>query len=202
MPETFLQRLAKQSYTQNAITNIRADIEARAQRMRKSQAAVTALMGEPDIKPLKDNPITRRLAQSGPQQGGAGNAPIQAGGGARGKIIRTAAKQLGKPYVWGGASPSASFDCSGLVQWAYRSVGIKLPRVSADQARYGRRVPTNQLRKGDLVAWDNSSRNVGADHIAIYIGGGKIIEAAKTGTNIRVRPLGQGEGAWGVQIMR
>lgn len=203
-PPTFLQRLADQQLTSRAIQNAQADIAARTERMRTARTVVTALLDSPDIKPLK-SAAGRRLMQNttgGGSSGGTSSAPVPAGKGQRGKILRVAQQQLGKPYVWGGSTPQSSFDCSGLVQWAYRSVGIKLPRVSADQARYGRRVPTNQLRRGDLVAWDNSSRNVGADHIAIYLGGGKIIEAAKTGTNIRVRALGQGEGAWGVQVLR
>jgi cell wall-associated NlpC family hydrolase len=105
-------------------------------------------------------------------------------------------------YQWGGSTPKTSFDCSGLVQWAYKSMGIQLPRVSADQARAGRKVPLQSLRPGDLVAWDNSSRNNGADHIAIYIGNGQIIESPKTGQAIRVRALGNEQNAWGVQILQ
>lgn len=117
-------------------------------------------------------------------------------------IINEALKYRGKMYQWGGSTPQTSFDCSGLVQWAYKSMGVALPRVSADQARSGRKVPLRALRPGDLVAWDNSSRNNGADHIAIYIGNGQIIEAPRTGEQIRVRALGNEQNAWGVQILR
>lgn len=197
----FLRMLATgNGGTQSTIDRLRSDVDATAARMRQASSAVSSLLGTPDVKALTGSPAGRRLLQSG--GGAGGGASIKAGKGVRGQIVRTAANQLGKPYVWGGSNPGTSFDCSGLVQWAYDKVGIKLPRVSADQARYGRRVPTSQLRKGDLVAWDNSSRNVGADHIAVYIGNGRIIEAAKTGTPIRVRPLGQNEGAWGVKILR
>jgi cell wall-associated NlpC family hydrolase len=166
--------------------------------MQRTTTIVNQLLGEGDVK-ADLSPMTRRL--TGANQG-ASLAPEPGGKGKRGAIINEAEKYLGQPYHWGGASPGTSFDCSGLVQWAYKRVGIKLPRVSADQARYGTRVPTNQLKRGDLVAWDNSSRNSGADHIAIYIGNGKIIEAAHTGTNIRVRALGSNEGAWGVKVMK
>lgn len=117
-------------------------------------------------------------------------------------IINEALKYRGRMYQWGGSNPQTSFDCSGLVQWAYKSVGVGVPRVSADQARYGKKVPLQALRPGDLVAWDNSSRNNGADHIAIYIGNGQIIEAPRTGQQIRVRALGQEQNAWGVQILK
>ena len=74
--------------------------------------------------------------------------------------------------------------------------------MSYQQANYGSRVGLNKLRPGDLVAWDNSSRNNGADHIAMYIGNGRILEAAKPGTSVRIRKLGHNEGAWGVRIER
>jgi cell wall-associated NlpC family hydrolase len=93
-------------------------------------------------------------------------------------------------------------DCSGLIYSAFAKAGIPMPRVSYQQANSGTRVALNQLQPGDLVAWDNSSRNSGADHIALYIGNGQILEAAKPGTTVRVRSVGSGEGAWGVRLNR
>jgi cell wall-associated NlpC family hydrolase len=123
-----------------------------------------------------------------------------AAGGKAGKIVALAQQFVGTPYVWGGTSPDG-FDCSGLVQYVYGKLGVQLPRISADQARAGVAVPLRQLRAGDLVAWDNSSRNNGADHIAIYIGGGMIVEAPRPGTSVRVRKLGSNEGARGVRVL-
>ena len=102
-------------------------------------------------------------------------------------VVDQARKYLGLPYVWGGTDPSTGLDCSGLVQLVYKNLGYDLPRVSADQARAGRPVGSlAEARPGDILAWDNSGRNVGADHVAIYIGDGKMIEAARPGTHIRV----------------
>lgn len=103
-------------------------------------------------------------------------------------VIAEARKYVGMPYVWGGSSPAdGGMDCSGLVQYVYGQHGVDLPRVSADQARSGTAVPSlDQARPGDLVAWDNSTRNSGADHIAIYLGDGKILEAPRTGLDIRI----------------
>lgn len=115
-------------------------------------------------------------------------------------VIQAAKSALGTPYTWGGNSLQGGVDCSGLVQQAFAQVGIQLPRVSYQQAGAGQRVSLNKLQPGDLVAWDNSSRNNGADHIAIYIGNGRIIEAAKPGTRVRIRKLGSDEGAWGVRM--
>lgn len=102
-------------------------------------------------------------------------------------------------YQWGGTT-DRGYDCSGLVMKAFASVGIQMPRISWSQAARGQRVKISDLQPGDLVAWDHQSGDGGADHIAIYMGNGKIIEAAHTGTQLRVRKLGKNEGAWGVKL--
>jgi len=102
------------------------------------------------------------------------------------RVVAEAKKYLGVPYVWGGTTEKG-LDCSGLVQLVYRNLGYELPRVSADQARAGTAVGSlAEAQPGDLIAWDNSSRNNGADHIAIYIGDGKMIEAPRTGLDVRI----------------
>lgn len=117
----------------------------------------------------------------------AAGAPTDARGVSGEDVVAEAKKYLGLPYVWGGTSKDKGVDCSGLVQSVYKSLGYDLPRVSADQARSGTPVKSlAEARPGDLIAWDNSSRNNGADHIAIYIGGGKMIEAPRTGLNVRI----------------
>lgn len=125
------------------------------------------------------------------------------GGGAtegwRKAVVAMAHKFLGTPYVWGATGPSA-FDCSGLVQYIYNRNGFNLPRVSMDQARSGHRVALSDLKPGDLVAWDNSSRNAGADHIAVFIGNGQIIEAPHPGANVQVSNLYDTSQAWGVRL--
>lgn len=117
----------------------------------------------------------------------------------RQQVIAGARKMIGTPYVWGGTSYSG-VDCSGLVQLMYKQVGIDLPRISAAQAVSGDRIPLDELAPGDLVGWDNSSRNNGADHIAIYIGNGQIIEAARPGTLVHISPLYDTGQAWGVSM--
>jgi cell wall-associated NlpC family hydrolase len=105
-------------------------------------------------------------------------------------VVSKAKEMLGLPYVWGGTDPERGVDCSGLVQSVYKSFGIELPRVSADQARAGRPVASmNDARPGDLIAWDNSSRNNGADHIAIYVGNGQMIEAPRPGSKVQLVPV-------------
>lgn len=130
---------------------------------------------------------------------GGGGGPVGSGGPAPKGLVGYAKKFLGTPYVWGGTSPNG-FDCSGFVQYVYRKFGVNLPRISADQARAGKRISLGNLKPGDLVAWDNSSRNNGADHIAIYIGNGQIIEAPRPGSSVRISRLYDTGNAWGVRI--
>lgn len=122
--------------------------------------------------------------------------------GWRKAAVAAAMGALGTPYTWGGNSLQSGVDCSGLTQQALAAAGISIPRVSYQQANFGQRVAISALRPGDLVAWDNSSRNNGADHIALYIGNGQIIEAARPGTVVRIRTVDDDEGAWGVRINR
>jgi cell wall-associated NlpC family hydrolase len=98
-----------------------------------------------------------------------------------GIVISTATKYLGVPYVWGGSSPRG-FDCSGLVQYCYRKVGISLPHSSRMQYNYGTHVSRSQLKPGDLVFFYNPIH-----HVGIYIGNGKMINA--TGNHVQIGPV-------------
>jgi cell wall-associated NlpC family hydrolase len=89
---------------------------------------------------------------------------------------------LGTPYQWGGSTPQG-FDCSGLVQYVYKEVGVTLPRRSVDQARSGRASKLGQLARGDLVFF-RIDRNV-ISHVGIYVGNGHFIHAPGTGKYVR-----------------
>jgi hypothetical protein len=127
------------------------------------------------------------------------DAPSVVASGVRKSIVDEASKYLGVDYVWGGTS-RAGVDCSGLVQSVFASMGVELPRVSFQQARAGAQIGREQAQVGDLVAWDNSARNNGADHIAIYLGDGKILEAPRTGLKVRIRSLDADEDVWFVDM--
>lgn len=103
------------------------------------------------------------------------------------RIVATAKKYLGMPYVWGGSNPSqGGFDCSGLCQYAYAQNGVSIPRVTYDQVKQGQTV-TGQLQPGDLLFSNYDSQGPG--HVVMYIGNGQIIEAQQPGTNILIRSL-------------
>ena len=71
-------------------------------------------------------------------------------------VLDLARAQTGKPYVWGGASPQTSFDCSGLVQWVYRQVGVALPRTA--QQQYERHDPRRRGSSSSRATWSSSPR--------------------------------------------
>jgi cell wall-associated NlpC family hydrolase len=82
---------------------------------------------------------------------------------------------VGKPYVWGGASPSAGFDCSGLTSWAWAQAGVSLPHFAQAQYDMTRRISSAALQPGDLVFYADSTGYV--YHVAMYIGGGQVVQA-------------------------
>ncbi|WEO95790.1 NlpC/P60 family protein [Streptomyces sp. FXJ1.172] len=91
--------------------------------------------------------------------------------------------KLGSPYVWGATGPNA-FDCSGLVQAAYRSAGIHLPRTTYAQIDAGRRVSRSELQPGDLVFFYS-----GVSHVGIYVGNGQMIHAPNPSAPVRLAPV-------------
>jgi cell wall-associated NlpC family hydrolase len=93
--------------------------------------------------------------------------------------------QLGKPYRWGAAGPSA-YDCSGLTLVSWSKAGVRLPRTTAQQFHVGRRVAKADLRVGDLVFFYGPTPS----HVAMYAGGGKIIHAPRPGKVVEQVPIG------------
>lgn len=99
------------------------------------------------------------------------------------QALRYALTQQGKPYVWGAAGPNA-YDCSGLVQWAYKRVGVNLPHNAAMQSVLGKPVARADLQVGDLVFFYTP-----VSHVGIYVGGGKILNAATTGQPVKISSM-------------
>lgn len=134
------------------------------------------------------------------------NLDVSDAGQMRTQIIKSAMSQIGHAYSWGGGGAGGAsrgtnragklggyntvgFDCSGLVQYAFASVGINLPRVSRQQAQMGRISSISSLKPGDLVGWGRTPST--AHHIAIYLGNGRIVESGSGwgSSGVRVRNL-------------
>lgn len=98
-----------------------------------------------------------------------------------------AKKQLGKPYVYGGAGPD-TFDCSGLTSFAAKHFGITIPRTASEQAKAGKAVDKKDLQAGDLVYFQNPGES-SIGHIGMYVGDGKYVHAPKPGDNVKIGSL-------------
>ncbi len=99
-----------------------------------------------------------------------------------GKAVAFAYAQLGKPYVWGATGPGA-YDCSGLVQAAWASAGMSIPRVTYDQWAALPHISASSLQPGDLLYYE------GEGHVAMYVGNGYIIDAPRTGLTVEKIPM-------------
>lgn len=101
----------------------------------------------------------------------------------RSKIVQYALKFLGNAYVWGGTSLSNGVDCSGFTQSVFADFGISISRTSRTQATGGRKVSFDNLQLGDLIFY---ARNGTVNHVALYIGNGKVVSASSPSTGIRI----------------
>ena len=126
-----------------------------------------------------------------------------AAGSAPGVALDWALAQVGTPYVWGGETPGVGFDCSGLVQAAYKAASIQLPRTAQEQYDAGALLPAGEpLQPGDLVFFGQSTSDIG--HVGIYAGiqDGRpvMVDAPHTGAEVRVEPFPDVVGQnWGTE---
>lgn len=134
------------------------------------------------------------------------NAPAGATGGriprvygrqASEYVIRRGMSQIGVPYSWGGGTAAGpgkgidsgsgitGFDCSGLILYSFAGVGIKLPHYSGSQYNLGRKIPSSQMRRGDVIFYGPG----GSQHVTLYLGQGQMLEAPDIGLKVRVAPV-------------
>jgi len=121
--------------------------------------------------------------QPGGATDGAAGAPQT---DTRTELLRIAESRLGAPYRYGGSGPD-TFDCSGLVEYAYRQVGIAVPRTAAAQFAAATPVRRHDMRPGDLVFFRLSGRKVG--HVGIYVGDDLFVHAPQSGGHVRTASL-------------
>ena len=124
----------------------------------------------------------RKATEIFQQTGSYPNLPTPVGNALGVQALRWALTRRGDAYVWGAAGPT-TFDCSGLVMWAYAHVGISLAHLTFDQWNEGEHVPADQAQPGDLIFL------YGLNHVGLYIGNGLFLDAPFTGTVVRVDPV-------------
>jgi cell wall-associated NlpC family hydrolase len=150
-----------------------------AAQQRAASAAAAAVARKAQDAAVRVTPKASSSTNSGstdhstPTDPSSGSGSSAGAGTARGLVaVRYALAQVGEPYSYS-AQPPNSWDCSKLTTAAWAAAGVSLTPVSYAQANQVRRIPTDQLRPGDLPFYFN-----GAHHVAMYIGGGQIVEAA------------------------
>ncbi|WP_406541009.1 phage tail tape measure protein [Clostridium ljungdahlii] len=142
------------------------------------------LREEIDILKQKEGFLQKGINLNNSSMGALGGYASGAGSQLGEEVAQLAEQYQGVPYVRGGADPSG-FDCSGLVQYVYSQLGISLPRTSEEQFTVGTPVDKDNLQPGDLVFFEGSSPG----HVAIYTGGGDIVAATHSGSDVKVESL-------------
>ena len=163
----------------------RAAKAARAQAAREAAAAAAAAArARAAVLAAQRPPDPPAAALPGPPPGGSYQGPPS---GRASVAVAWAYKQLGKPYVWAAAGPNA-FDCSGLTMYVWGKAGVYLPHSSQAQFSSGPHVSIGDLRPGDLTFYGNPIH-----HVAIYVGGGKMIVAPHTGDVVKLQSAIRGD---------
>jgi cell wall-associated NlpC family hydrolase len=170
---------AQQSY--DAVAEQQADLQAQIAEYQADYARLTADERRAALAAAAGAHGGVERASRGEREAApAGSAPVVAASGSIQGVIDTAMAQRGKPYVWAASGPG-SYDCSGLVQYAFRAAGISLPHSSRMQSQMGQQVSRAEARPGDLVAFYSP-----VSHIGIYIGNGQMVHAPTSGDVVKV----------------
>ena len=183
--QTGIERAAREAAQRAAEKKAREEAAAQAREQARDQAREQAQQNQdqssdPSPSPTSD-PTPGPSGPANPPAPPSNDPPAPASGVAR--AIAFARQQIGDPYVWGAAGPSA-WDCSGLTMGAWRAGGIYLPHYSVAQYSQSTPISRGSLRPGDLVFWGSSSSPSSIYHVALYVGNGMIIQAPRTGRDV------------------
>ena len=147
------------------------------EQQRQAEARAAAGASRDEDRGTSESPSATAPSEEPPAASGGGSDRAQA-------AVSAALSKVGSRYVWGTSGPN-TFDCSGLTSWAYRQVGISLSRSSRAQwSSAGRKISKSELQPGDLVFYYSP-----VSHVGLYIGNGKIVDAANPRSGVRVTSL-------------
>ncbi len=180
------EKAAKTAKKAHAEAVRKAEAKKKAEAAAKAKAEAEAK--ERAERASRTSERTTLSASSGSSDSGSSaSAPSSSSNvsGSAASIVAFAKAQVGDAYVPGGTGPN-SWDCSGLVQAAYRTAGIDLPRVSQSQSTFGTQVSLDNLQPGDILYWGGAGS---AYHVAIYVGGGEFVGAQNSSTGTVQRSL-------------
>jgi peptidoglycan DL-endopeptidase CwlO len=176
-----------QTAASSAAARVQTLLSANQQALAGANAEVRRLVAQQQAAQLAASSADFRTAVAA--AGGTVDASTAAANPIAAAAIAAARTKLGDPYLWGGTGPDA-YDCSGLTQFAYGSVGVSLPRVAADQWNVGQHVGLDELEPGDLLFWATDLSNPATiHHVAIYIGNGMMLAAPHTGDVVKIEPV-------------
>lgn len=186
--ETQAQEDAAASSAAKDAKKAKAEAVRKAEAKKKAAAAAKA-KAEAAERASRDAARTTLQKSTGSSSSGSTNAATTSystnATGSAASVVAFAQAQVGDAYVSGGTGPN-SWDCSGLVQAAFRTVGVDLPRVSQSQSTAGTQVSLSNLQPGDILYWGGAGS---AYHVGIYVGGGQFVGAQNSSTGVVQRPL-------------
>ncbi|MFF7335845.1 C40 family peptidase [Streptomyces sp. NPDC008163] len=186
--ETQAQEDAAASSAAKDAKKAKAEAVRKAEAKKKAEAAAKA-KAEAAERASRDAARTTLQKSTGSSSSGSTNAATTSyssnATGSAASVVAFAQAQVGDAYVSGGTGPN-SWDCSGLVQAAFRTVGVDLPRVSQSQSTAGTQVSLSNLQPGDILYWGSAGS---AYHVGIYVGGGQFVGAQNSSTGVVQRPL-------------
>ncbi|MDA8296998.1 MAG: C40 family peptidase [Actinomycetota bacterium] len=165
-----------------------ASAQATSAQATSAQANAAQVVGTPVAGPTATTTTPPAPAATTPP------TPQLSGGGGGLAAVHAAESQIGVPYVWGGATPGAGFDCSGLTMWAWGQVGVNLPHSAQAQYDSIEHISASELQPGDLIFYASGGYIY---HVIMYIGGGQAVQAMDTGTRIQITPVWPGAYGYG-----
>jgi len=188
-----------QEVAQAAVEEAQQEARAAAQAATKAQAqrAAAAAQAAAAVAQTVGGSASGAAATTAANQAGGFSGTVGGTGAGTAQqlaVVRAAESQLGVPYVFGGASPSEGFDCSGLVQWAWGQSGVSIPRTTEVQWPALDHVSLGALEPGDLLFYYNLDADSQVDHVVMYVGSGPygtstVIQAPFTGATVSYSPI-------------